>query len=499
MKILYFLTGMVAIAMFIAVSGCKKDWLTPPPENTLIETDSTFQDPDNAVKFVNACYNSGIQWGQHVFSWIGMSSITSDDADKGSSPGDTGTDKHVMDDLDYTPTSLSIIEVWDANYEAIGRCNQAIENVPKFLEVGLDSNLSNRLVGEAKFLRAYYYFNLVRAYGNIPKIFRVYKGEEAKQIYEDYGGAPAAEIYPLIIQDLTDAANSLPEKSDYEAKDLGRATKGAALGLLAKVYMYEKKWNECLDACNQVINSGEYALATDFAGIFKQSGEHNSESLFEFEGYNGKDFEAGIGGYFSVQGARGIVTDGFDGWGFNSPTESLEAAFEPGDIRKEATIYYAGQTLWDGAVVSPDAANERYNYKAYVSKNLETNKDAWQSGKNLRILRFGEILLIKAEASNEIGDSDAAIHALNEVRNRAGLSNTTASSQSELRTAIWNERRVELAMEHDRFFDLVRTGRAGEVMRAHGKNFEDGKHELFPIPQKHINISGGRLKQNPGY
>ncbi len=499
MKIINCLIGFVALAFILASSACKKDWLTPPPENTIIQTDTTFADPSNAVKFVNACYNSSIQWGQHVFSWIGMSSIASDDADKGSSPGDTGTDKHIMDNLGYTPSSLSIIEVWEANYEAIGRCNQAIYNIPNFVEVGLDQALADRLVGEAKFLRSYYYFNLVRAYGNIPKIFRVYTGEEAAQIYTDYAGAPASEIYPLLEEDLKDAVAKLPLKSQYESKDLGRATKGSALGLLAKVYMYEKKWNECLDACNQLIASGEYSLETDFAAIFRQSGEHNSESVFEFEGYNGKDIDAGIGGYFSVQGPRGTVTEGFDGWGFNSPTESLENAFEPGDIRKDATIYYAGQTLWDGAIVGTDVANPRYNYKAYVSKNLEINKDSWSSGKNLRILRYGEILLIKAESANEIGNTSEAVEALNQVRNRAGLGNTTATTQDELRNAIWNERRVELAMEHDRFFDLVRTGRAGTVLRAHGKNFEDNKHELFPIPQKHIDLSAGGLKQNPGY
>jgi hypothetical protein len=499
MKILsYFITAF-ALALVLVSTGCKKDWLNPPLENTIIQTDTTFSDPNNAVKFVNACYNSGIQWGEHVFSWIGMSSITSDDADKGSDPGDTGTDKHIMDNLGYTPTTLSIIEVWDANYEAIGRCNQAIENVPKFVEVGLDQALADRLVGEAKFLRAYYYFNLVRAYGNIPKIFKVYSGDEAAQIYEDYSGAPASEIYPLLEDDLKDAIAKLPLKSQYEAKDLGRATKGSAQALLAKVYMYEKKWSECLDACNQLIGSGEYGLTTDFAEMFHQSGEHNIESIFEFEGYNGKDIDAGIGGYFVVQGARGLVTDGYDGWGFNSPSESLENAFEPGDIRKAATIYYAGQTLWDGAVVSDMASNPRYNYKAYVSKNLESNKDSWNSGKNLRVFRYAEILLIKAEASNELGNQGDAIAALNLVRNRAGLPNTTATTQGDLRTAIWKERRVELAMEHDRWFDLVRTGRAGEVMRANGKNFIDGKNELFPIPQKHIDLSGGRLKQNPGY
>lgn len=488
---------LAALLALTASPGCKQDWLSPAPENTLIQSDSTFLDKDNAEKFVNSCYNWTTQWGQSVFSWTGMSSITSDDADKGSDPGDLGADKDQMDALSYTPTSLSVLEVWEANYTGIGRCNQAIDNVPKFVEKGLDAALADRLVGEAKFLRAFYYFNLVRCYGDIPLIARVYTGEQAAQIYEDYTNVPAAQVYAQIEEDLIDAAAKLPVKSAYEAKDLGRATKGAAQGLLAKVYMYQKKWSDCLAACNNVINSGEYSLEPDVALIWRQSHEHGVESLFEIEGQNGAE-GWGIGGYFVTQGARGDVSGGYNGWGFNTPTDDLEAAFEPNDKRKAATIYYVGQTLWDGAVVN-SASNPKYNYKAYASESQEANYDSWWSGKNIRILRYAEILLMKAEAANELGSTGDAIAALNEVRNRAGLANTTASSQGDLRNAIWKERRVEMAMEHDRFFDLVRQGRAGTVLRAHGKNFVDGKNELFPIPQKHIDLSAGSLKQNNGY
>lgn len=495
MKNLSFSFLIIALLALSASTGCKKDWLTPAPENTLIQTDSTFLDPDNAEKFVNSCYNWSLQWGQHVFSWIGMSSITSDDADKGSDPGDLGADKDQMDALSYTPTSLSILEVWEANYTGIGRCNQAVENIPKFEE--LDPGLASRLVGEAKFLRAYYYFNLVRCYGAVPKIARVYTGEEADQIYADYSNTPVEEIYALIEEDLIDAASKLPAKSAYDAKDLGRATKGAAQALLAKIYLYQKKWTESLAAANDVINSGEYELEPDYAMIWRQSHENGVESIFEIQAQNGEEGWA-IGGYFSTQGPRGTIVGGYDGWGFNSPSEDLEAAYEPNDVRKAATIYYVGQTLWDGAVVE-SASNPRYNYKAYASQSMEDNYDSWNSGKNIRILRYGEVLLIKAEAANELGQTNDAADALNLIRERAGLGDTNASSQADLRDAIYKERRVEMAMEHDRFFDLVRTGRAGAVMRAHGKNFVDGKNEVFPIPQKHIDLSQGNLKQNNGY
>jgi hypothetical protein len=159
-----------------------------------------------------------------------------------------------------------------------------------------------------------------------------------------------------------------------------------------------------------------------------------------------------------------------------------------------------GQTLWDGFVVNAGAPNQYYNYKSYVSKVQETfNGNDWESNKNLRVLRLGEIYLIKAEAENELGNTIPARDALNVIRNRAGLGNTTASTQPALRDAIWKERRVEMAFEHDRMFDLRRTGRAGVVLRAHGKPYVDGKHDLFPIPQRQIDLSGGRLVQNNGY
>jgi len=161
---------------------------------------------------------------------------------------------------------------------------------------------------------------------------------------------------------------------------------------------------------------------------------------------------------------------------------------------------FRGETLWDGFVVSPNATNAMYNYKSYVSKTMESyNGDDVQTNKNLRILRYGEILLIKAEAENELGNILPAKEALNKIRARAGLPPTTANTQDELREAIYQERRVEMAFEHDRMFDLQRTGRAGEVLRALGKPYVDGKNDVFPIPQIEINLSNGKLVQNPGY
>jgi hypothetical protein len=195
----------------------------------------------------------------------------------------------------------------------------------------------------------------------------------------------------------------------------------------------------------------------------------------------------------------------FQGWGFNTPSADLYNAYSEGDVRRDATIISVGNTLFDGVVIR-SAFNPRYNYKAYVSIRQETQGGSTDfSNKNIRILRMGEIYLIRAEAANELGMSGEALNSVNAIRARARGSNSnavpnlTTTDQGQLRQLIWNERRLELGMEHDRFFDLVRTGRAGEVLRAHGKNFVDGKNEIFPIPQDEIAASGGVLVQNPGY
>lgn len=493
---------LFAFLIFNMTSSCNKDWLNPPPENTLIRDDSTFAKPENATRFVNSCYSQLNEWGEHVFSWIGVSSITSDDADKGSVPGDVGADKDQMDNLTYTPTSVSPSEVWTANYVGVGRCIQAIVNVPKFTNV--PQELKDRLVGEAEFLRAYYYFNLVRCFGDVPKIDKAFSADSVEQIIGSYVRSPKSDIYALIIADLTDAADRLPVKSAYGASSIGRATKGAALGLLAKVQMYQKNWAEAMAATDQIIASGEYSLEPDYALLWRETTENGRESLFEVQAQNGLQGWS-TGGYSETQRPRGTVTGGFNGWGFNSPSANLNAAYEPGDVRRDGTICYAGQTLWDGARIAADAPNPRYNYKSYSSQSRETNYDSWSTGKNIRILRYAEILLINAEAANELGQAAKALPALNQVRARARggvsgvLPDVTTTNQAQLRNAIWRERRVELAMEHDRFFDLVRQGRAGAVMRAHGKNFVDGKHEVFPVPLNQILISQGRLTQNPGY
>ncbi|GAB3513474.1 RagB/SusD family nutrient uptake outer membrane protein [Spirosoma knui] len=493
--ITYLFVGSLMLA-----SGCSQKFLDVPPQGQQTPTDFFSSNTDAATSLVNAVYAKMLDWNFHSFSWNGVTSMTSDDADKGSSPGDTGTDKDQLDNFTFTPSSLSFNEVWTGQYEGVARANQALQNLPSLT---INDTLKNRLIGEASFLRAYFYFNLVRCFGGVPLITKVVDPTNQTDIQLGRVRATREQVYALIEADLQTAVASLPEKSQYNANDLGRASKGAAKALLAKVSMYQKKWNVVQQLTDEIITSGQYSLLPNYAELWRESSENGPESVFEIQG-RGTTPNRGVQGYFESQGARGGTTGW--GWGFNTPTEDLSRFYEAGDTRRSATIIERGDTLWDGQVVSADVENPRYNYKAYVSRTKETyNGNTWETNKNIRVLRYAEVLLMNAEAANELGQSAKAVTSLNLVRARARgaqtgvLPNVTATDQTTLRQAIWRERRAELAFEHDRYFDLVRQGRAAEVLRAHGKNFVAGKHEVFPIPQPQIQLSGGQLTQNPGY
>lgn len=481
----------IYISLFVLSScyfaGCSNDYLDVDQTESISTKDiALFNNDAGAATFVTAIYNKFLDWNMSSFSWNGMTSIASDDADKGSSPGDTGADKDLMDALTYNSSSLSIQEIFQANYEGINRCNQALSIVPQLDQT--NPALRSRLQGEAKFLRAFMYFTLVKAYGGVPIVDHLPNPSSDEDRIMQLTRKTPAEVYAFIESDLNDAAAALPNKSEYSASEKGRASKGSAYALLAKVSLYQGKWQQVVDNCNLVTG---YSIVTDYASMFRLQGENDAESIFEIQGF-GSTPAKGIQGYSVSQGARGA---GGWGWGFNTPSESLVNAYEPNDVRKAATIIFAGTTLYDGRVVPTTVENPRYNYKAYSSAYT----DGWETDTNIKYLRYADVVLMKAEALNELGQTAEAIPLLNQIRKRAGLADTTSDTQSELRNAIWRERRVEFAFEHDRFFDMVRTGQAAADFAVDGKTFVIGKHELFPLPESFITQSDGLSAQNPGY
>jgi hypothetical protein len=402
----------ICLLTALGLIGC--DFLSTEPKGVLT-TENFFKTADQAVQATNATYNMLREWQVHVFSWIGLTDIVSDDATKGSTPGDASF-LGDLDNLTFDPGNLAFADPWAGYYKGIYRANVAIQNIPN---VSMDATLKARLIAENKFLRAYYYFFLVRAFGGVPLLTQPLTPAEFVQ-----ARATSAEVYALIEQDLQDASASLPKKSQYAPEDLGRATKGAAQSMLAEAYLYQKDYPHALAYADSVIASAEYSLFADYSTLFTQAGKNSSEGVFEVEAavMPGSGCSPGDGcsnvQYAEVQGVRGTPNIG---WGFNTPAPELEAVYEPGDPRLEATILYPWELLPDGSprvvYFNPSMLNNRYSQKVFVSP--DNPGGTFNAGINIRRIRYADVLLIAAEAAYQTGDVAKATNYLNQVRARA--------------------------------------------------------------------------------
>ncbi|MVN78637.1 RagB/SusD family nutrient uptake outer membrane protein [Hymenobacter sp. HMF4947] len=504
--------GTAALALSLAVaSGCKT-FLDVAPQGQLSE-EAIKADPAAAQKLVDGVYDAlylsgGFGADVNGFQLVVLSDIASDDADKGSTPSDYN-DAANIDNFTATPTNSNVNNVWNGHFQAIARANQALDKIPLS---PADASIKNRQLAEVRFLRGYFYFNLVRLFGGVPLLDRVPSvGDVNNPALQTR--ASAADIYAFIISDLQFAVDNLPAKA---GTDVGRANKTAAQAMLAKVYLYQKNYQKAYDLTSAVITSGAYSLYGNYADIWRTVGNNNSESIFEVQtGVNAACNNSALQLYVVAQGPRSGGKYGWSdlGFGFNTPSASLANAYEAGDVRRAGTIIFinptapagqrsTGTVLWDGfRIPSQDSVEgSRFSYKAYHSRTKEPNCGNTDFlPKNIRIMRYAEVLLINAEAAVQLGNTAAATTDLTLVRARAGLAAAAPTLAN-----IWRERRVELAMEHDRFFDLVRqesvqAGRIVPAYAAHGKTFVKGKNEIFPIPQSQIDLSGGVLTQNPGY
>jgi starch-binding outer membrane protein, SusD/RagB family len=488
------------IVLLLSSISCSKDFLDKKPLGELT-FDTFFQTEKQAIEATNAVYNQLRSWECVGLGYIGCTDILSDDADKGSTANDQPFCKD-MDDFGFDASNPYPAWVWKGYWRVISRANIAIANVPTVPNITLV--LRDRLVGESKFLRAYSYFLLVQWFGDLPVITAPLGGDE----YYAQTRQSKAEVFAQIEKDLTEAIAALPEKSQYPSADLGRITKGAAKGMLAKCLMVQKKYIDAARLCEEIIQSNEYSLLPKYSDNFLPIGENAKESMFEITAAALTTDIAGPGAtpFNMIQGVRGTPNLG---WGFNRPSDNLVSGFEhPFDGRREATVIYVGETLPDDIAIvqdNPDMIDERFNQKAWVPNHagLQDNGPG-----NIRILRYADVLLLAAEALNETNQSGEALVYLNKVRERARkssiiqaiLPNVTVTDQSLLREKIYKERRAELGMEQQRWFDLVRWGRASEAMMAVGKTgFVVGKHELLPIPQSEIDLTEGKMGQNTGY
>jgi hypothetical protein len=459
-----------------------EDYLEFPPESKIPE-EKFFETQEDAQKAVNAMYGYLRFWDISAFNYLILGSLPSDEIIKGSSPGD-GSWANDYVNFQHTKTQLQISDFWTGRYEGINLSNQVITNVPG---IEMSASVKSRMVAEARYIRAFHYYYLVRAFGGVPLIKEVPAGPEGliRITLED--------TWNFIETDLREAIPDLPET--VPSGEFGRATRWAAKGLLAKVLMYREDWAECKSVSDDIINNGPYDLHPDFYQLFRPEQEFNEESLFEIVATQ----VPGENDLSNSQFAETQAVRGQFGWGWFVPTDELADAFDAaGDtIRKKVTIIYKGDVTGDGDTIKGIDVMEgidgipRYNGKAYVPSRIPKVTGPYGCDQNVRILRFADILLINAEAALHTGGDVAT--PLNRVRARARLapiSNPTIED-------IWEERRLELAGEQDRYWDLLRTGRAATVLAKYG--FKVGKHEWYPIPQSEVDLSGGLLEQNPGW
>lgn len=473
---------IIGLAGVMTLGSCKKSFLElAPPSNANVN--SFYKTPQDIEQGVNAAYGSLQLDGQYKYAYWELAETRSDNSMNWDGAGNFPDAE--IDQFKETSANAIITSAWVDTYHGILLCNVVLDRAGG---VPMDETLRGRYIGEAKFLRALMYFNLVRIYGDVPLVT-----SETKSVTEGYAQTrvPVAKVYDQIIADLSDAEQKLPVS--YTGANIGRATKGAAKGLLGEVYLTKKDFANAQTKLKEVIDLGAYSLLPNYADLWKTVNANNMESLFEVQFKKGG---LGTGSNYYLQFAprnSGTVITGLGfAQGRNIPTNDVANAYESGDLRRSAS-------LADSYVMNGTTINDKYTLKfrdvPYVDGDADNH---WP------VLRYADVLLMYAEAINEKngGPSPEAYSALNSVRARAGLTAATAGlSHDAFALRIEHERQVELAFEGHRWFDLVRTGRALAVMNAHfaGAITVQPFQLLYPVPQSQVTINPDGIKQNPGY
>ncbi len=484
---------LMVVALFFP--SCGEEFVTQEFENGVV-SESFFQNASDAEQAVTAIYDIiGSRGMYQEGNWV-IGDATSDDINELTGDnGDYGTFYRAASDYRWETNNPYSTTKWFDGYKGIFRANILLQELP---EIEMDNALKTRFEGEAKFLRALYYFNLIQAFGDVPLVTTILTREE----YLELARTDKQIIYAQIEQDLMDAATLLP----VDAGDpVGRATKGAANGLLSRVYLYQDKWTEAANAAKLVIDGGggyNLVATEDFKNMFNGSLENSQESLFEFQSVS-----FAPGAWSGTENIYSFFWSPVIGWAnWYSPSVGSQEQFEDGDIRRKASLLIVGvgdaiDTDGDGIEEPFPSGNMNGNYfnNANVRKFLPINKnlaDANSYDVNFPILRYAEILLNYAEAQNENGNATEALSAVNEIRNRAMVPIFTETDQGLLRELIREERRRELLFEGHRFFDLHRWGIAADVLVPLG--YRVGVHEYWPVPLSELDIMPNLTQYPPG-
>lgn len=555
-KIIY---SLVAIAGTLGLTGCD-DFLTEDIRGTE-NLDTYFQTEEEVNSYVGGCYfeiAKGGGWWQVYNAWL-LSDMTTDDMWDGNTTQDDG----YQDITHFMPNASAngiIQNFWGSRYQGITTCNIAIERIAG---AKMDETAKNQRLAEVRFLRAFFYFDLVRNFGGVPLITK-YTGST-----EGIERSSQEDIYSFIETELADVAEILPQRSEYAAADMGRATRGAALGILGKAQLYQGKWEDAKITLKKIIDENEYDLMEDFGDVWSAKHNNNKESIFEVQqAYLGETYDLG-GSLTIVTGCRNGVGDG---WSWGQPSSDLENAYiAAGDterlkwtIIKTGCTEIAGENQFDKFIANNATSIDKSKFESYKedfgwTDDMYTStyiidpaqhksariirkyflpledRPATYGGTNKvplnhRVLRYADVLLMYAEACAESNDPTNAQWALKRVRDRVHLPEIKATG-TELRDAIRNERRLELAFEQCRLYDLRRwdcengkkmmcnvfgpngtfvkynTGENADIYEKwnqgepsdKGTRFNENRDLLYPIPLYEVQHSNGAIVQNPNY
>lgn len=529
------LMGAAALSLLFGATSCN-DWLKEEqPGKTKLE--DFFSVGETCKQVITGCYQPlAYEYNNTYFSEWFIGDIASDDALKGGQNVSDGGDAYDIDNFKVNPGNVILRDYYRAKYMGIIRCNLALEQIEAYeVDETLSQEMKDRLMGEAYFLRGFYYFQLVRVFGGVPLVDFVVDSSDRWQ----QPRASQQEVYAKIVEDFENAEKMLWDKNDrkYTDEDLGRATRGAAQAMLCKVNLYQQKYDEAYTWgkkwVDEQYNAGVYSLFGDYAQNFNLAGENGVESVFEIQYIADPTSDYGEGFGFTRGTFGPILTrprassmGGNSGWGFDHPTQNLYEEYEPGDVRRDLTIGMPAQEDLDDPAVTY-LGSPYFNLKTslYEAGTFPALDHATRGPLNYRLIRASDVLLLYAEAALESGkDMNGAKWALEQVRARARAAspagslpafpgyNGYADNADGLRAALRHERRVELAMEGHRWFDLVRWGIVKEVMdktsgsyasreseeaRAEMAVYNPSTNGLFPIPSEEITLNP--MDQNPGY
>ncbi|MFK8039692.1 MAG: RagB/SusD family nutrient uptake outer membrane protein [Crocinitomicaceae bacterium] len=482
------ITYLLVLSLVLIVNnGCKKFLAVDPPFTQ--DAENFFKTPEDYERALIGAYD--LLQGSFMSLWIGE--IASDNSIAGGESVNDSQGLHEIENMTHGGLNNDLRSLFRWNYAGLTRANYLLEN-----KDNIDFSGKETIIAEARFLRAYYYFELVKFFGDVPLIIDKRLGVKEGTTAER---TPANEVYTQIEEDLIAAANVL----NY-ATIKGHANKGAALSLLGKAYLYQKKFALAASTLDEVIASGYYSLVDNYNEMFTAANENNAETVFdiEYSGLEGGSYDCLI----CLEGNAAVGFQGIrqydgpvygDGNSYNLPTQNLYNAFDANDPRRDFTIldieaFISAQTDPSSISYAIGAGGHTgYYSNKYIKRQGEIGlpDNDLTSPVNYRVIRYSDVLLMAAEAHYQEGNTGKAQQLLVPIRVRLGMQPIPVSSID----VIYNERRLELAGEGHRFFDLVRTGKAAQAI----EGFQTGKHELFPLPQIEIDLVGGSWTQNPGY